>query len=136
MFECEVCGKFFASSWNLKRHAQSAHVQSASGQSAHKSDEHTSEHDHESIDGSEHEESEIPSMISSLVEQSQEFYKKAASNRQKLYERDGLTSDQAEIEVCMLHMIQLVLGVRKHNCRLGVQRLCPKDAHNVKTEAG
>ena len=39
-------------------------------------------------------------MITKLVEESQEFYESAASNRQRQYEKDGLAGEQAEVEVC------------------------------------
>ncbi len=43
-------------------------------------------------------EDELPRFIAELVAEAEAFYEHATSNRQKVFERDGLTREQAEVE--------------------------------------
>ena len=92
MFACDVCGKVYVSTWNLKRHMMKVHKGSEDPEEEDMAEESVDVH----LDN---EECEVPPMISKLVEESREFYEGFVSNRKKTYENDGLTPKHIEIEV-------------------------------------
>ena len=99
MFVCDECGNTYASAWSLKRHVSTAHKDS---------EDPESEEEEDMVEETDEDETEVPQMVIKLVDESKEFYEDAISNRKKVYEKDGLTADQAKIEVWLHVVVHIV----------------------------